>query len=104
MTRRKGMDRRDFVTTAGAAAAAVALGPTILIKPPQKTLKIIQWSHFLPAYEPWFDKDAKSWGTLKGVVATVDHIAPADLTTLAKPVVPALQGLALIPFLAPPGA
>ena len=42
MTRRKGMDRRQFVTTAGAAAAAVAFGPTILIKRAQKTLKIMQ--------------------------------------------------------------
>ncbi len=42
MTRRKGMDRREFVTTTGAAAAAVALGPTILIRRTQKTLKIMQ--------------------------------------------------------------
>src|SRR5216117_1307630 len=45
ITRRKGMDRLQFVTTAGAAAAAVALGPTILIKRPQKSLKIMKWLH-----------------------------------------------------------
>ena len=71
MTRRKGMDRREFVTTAGAAAAAAALGPNILIKRPQKTLKIMQWSHFVPAYDAWFDKYAKDWGTQKGVEVTV---------------------------------
>src|SRR3989440_567665 len=48
MTKRKGLNRREFVRTAGAAAMAAALGPTILIPRRQKTLKIIQWSHFDP--------------------------------------------------------
>src|SRR3989440_1998482 len=104
MTRRKGMDRRQFVTTAGAAAAAVALGPTILIKRPQKSLKIMQWSHFVPAYDAWFDKYAKDWGTQKGVEVTVDHIALADLTTRANAEVAAQQGHDLFQFLSPPGA
>src|SRR2546423_1562776 len=92
MTRRKGMDRREFVTTAGVAAAAAVLGPTILIKRSQKTLKIIQWSHFVPAYDAWFDKYAKDWGTAKGVEVTVDHISLADLTTRANAEVAAQHG------------
>src|SRR6266481_5990289 len=104
MAKRKGMDRRQFVTTTGAAAAALALGPTILIKRPQKTLKIMQWSHFVPAYDTWFDKYAKDWGTQKGVEVTVDHIALADLTTRANAEVAAQQGHDLFQFLSPPGA
>src|SRR5438270_8008380 len=104
MTRRKGLDRRRFVTTAGAPAAAVGLGPTILIKPPQKTLKIIQWSHFVPAYDSWFDKYAKDWGMAKSVEVTVDHISLADLTTRANAEVAAQQGHDLFQFLSPPGA
>src|SRR3989441_4469198 len=104
MTRRKGMDRREFVTTTGAAAAAVALGPTILTKRPQKTLKIIQWSHFVPAYDVWFDRYGKAWATAKGVEVTVDHIALADLTTRANAEVAAQQGHDLFQFLSPPGA
>src|SRR2546423_9234935 len=104
MTRRKGMDRREFVTTAGAAAVVAALGPTILIRRPQKTLKIIQWSHFVPAYDAWFDKYAKDWGTHKGVEVTVDHISLADLTTRANAEVAAQQGHDLFQFLSPPGA
>src|SRR2546421_429321 len=45
MTKRNGMDRREFVTTTAGAAVAAALGPTIHIRRPQKTLKILQWSH-----------------------------------------------------------
>src|SRR2546426_911040 len=104
MTKRKGLDRREFVTTAGTAALAAALGPTILIRRAQKTLKIIQWSHFVPAYDVWFDRYAKDWGTAKGVEVTVDHIALADLTTRANAEVAAQQGHDLFQFLSPPGA
>src|SRR5258705_10703569 len=104
MAKRKGMDGRQFVRTTGAAAAAAVLGPTIWLKRQQKTLKIIQWSHFVPAYDAWFDKYAKDWGTQKGVEVTVDHIALADLTTRANAEVAAQQGHDLFQFLSPPGA
>src|SRR6267142_2491690 len=104
MAKRKGMDRRQFVRTTGSATAAAVLGPTIWIKRQQKTLKIIQWSHFVPAYDAWFDKYAKDWGTAKGVEVTVDHIALADLTTRANAEVAAQQGHDLFQFLSPPGA
>ncbi|HEV8303562.1 MAG TPA: twin-arginine translocation signal domain-containing protein, partial [Gemmatimonadales bacterium] len=108
MGKRKGMDRRQFVRTTGAAAAAAALGkgggPTIWIKRQQKTLTILQWSHFVPAYDAWFDKYAKDWGTAKGVAVTVDHISLADLTTRANAEVAAQQGHDLFQFLSPPGA
>src|SRR6267142_568004 len=104
MAKRKGMDRREFVTKTGAAAAAVALGPTIWVTRQQKTLKILQWSHFVPSYDAWFDKYAKDWGTAKGVEVTVDHIALADLGTRANAEVAAQQGHDLFQFLSPPGA
>src|SRR5947208_8701055 len=104
MTKRKGIDRRKFVTATGTAVAASALGPTIRIKRPEKTLKILQWSHFVPSYDVWFDKYAKDWGTAKGVDVTVDHIALADLGTRANAEVAAQQGHDLFQFLSPPGA
>src|SRR5256884_4388209 len=106
MTKRKNIDRRDFVTTTTGVALAAALGggPTIRIKRPQKTLKILQWSHFVPSYDVWFDKYAKDWGTAKGVDVTVDHIALADLGTRANAEVAAQQGHDLFQFLSPPGA
>src|SRR5436309_4053271 len=104
MTQQNGMDRRAFVTTTAGAAVAAALGPTIHIRRPQKTLKIIQWSHFVPAYDVWFDRYAKEWGTAKGVEVTVDHIALADLTTRANAEVAAQQGHDLFQSLSPPGA
>src|SRR5947209_9008193 len=104
MTQRKRMDRREFVTTATGAAVAAALGPTVWIKRAQKTLKILQWSHFVPSYDVWFDKYAKDWGTGKGVDVTGDHISLADLGTRANAEVAAQQGHDLFQFLSPPGA
>ena len=104
MTKRMSIDRREFVTTTAGVAVAAALGPTIHIRRPQKTLKILQWSHFVPSYDVWFDKYAKEWGTAKGVEVTVDHIALADLGTRANAEVAAQQGHDLFQFLSPPGA
>ena len=104
MTKRTKIDRREFVTTTAGVAAAAALGPTIRIKRPEKTLKILQWSHFVPSYDVWFDKYAKDWGTAKGVDVTVDHIALADLGTRANAKVAAQQGHDLFQFLSPTAA
>src|SRR3989449_1640442 len=106
MTKRKSIDRREFVTTTTGVALAAALGggPTIRINRPQKTLKILQWSHFVPSYDAWFDKYAKDWGTAKGVEVTVDPIALADRGTRANAEAAAQQGHDLFQFLSPPGA
>src|SRR5258708_26722266 len=104
MTKGEGLDGGEFGTGAGAAAVAAALGPTIVIRRRQKTLKILQWSHFVPTYDAWFDKYAKDWGTAKGVAVTVDHIALADLTTRANAEVAAQQRHDLFQLLSPPGA
>ena len=37
-------------------------------------LSILQWSHFVPQYDTWFDPFAKAWGDDVGVDVTVDHI------------------------------
>jgi hypothetical protein len=37
-------------------------------------LRILTWSHFIPAYDTWFDKMAKEWGDKNGVKVRVDHI------------------------------
>src|SRR5262245_53519921 len=61
-------------TTAPAAAAPAAA------KNLGGELKILQWSHFVPAYDTdFFDPWAQEWGTKNNVKVTVDHIALAQL-------------------------
>jgi multiple sugar transport system substrate-binding protein len=43
------------------------------------SLRILQWSHFIPAYDVWFDKMAKEWGDKNGVKVRVDHIPHLEI-------------------------
>ena len=65
-------------TTAASGAVASAGAPKL-----SGTLSIVQWSHFVPAYDVFFDKWAKDWGVKNGVDVRVDHVAIADLPARA---------------------
>src|ERR1700746_1496311 len=106
----KGVSRRDFIKIAGAGSlAAGALGPAFLFPErtaaQQKTLKILQWSHFVPAYDTWFDGTfAKQWGEKHNTNVVVDHINLVDLPARAASEVSAKKGHDLFMFLSPPAA
>src|SRR5437667_1628124 len=86
--------RRSFLKGAVAATAAVAAGPTILVRDARAAgqLKILQWSHFVPAYDKWFDPWAKEWGGKNGVWWSVDHVGFADVVPRATAEVAAQSG------------
>ena len=48
-----------------------------------KTLSIVQWSHFVPEYDKWFDNFAKDWGSKNKIAVTVDHIPVANVAARA---------------------
>ena len=76
-------------TTAGAAPTTAAAKPTAAAAAPTTApaaskalggdLSILQWNHFVPAYDTWFDKWSTDWGTKNKVNVTVDHINGLDL-------------------------
>jgi len=103
------LTRRDFVKAAGAAALAAAGAASGLVpraaRAQQKTLKIIQWSHFIPAYDKWFDGTfCKQWGEKNDTHVTVDHIAIGEINARAAAEVSAQKGHDLFMFLSPPAA
>src|SRR5882724_8343773 len=106
----KGVSRRDFIKIAGTGGiAAGALGPAFLFPEraaaQQKTLKILQWSHFVPAYDTWFDGTfAKQWGEKHNTNVVVDHINLVDINTRAASEAQAKKGHDLFMFLSPPAA
>lgn len=43
------------------------------------SLSILQWSHFVPSHDEWFDQFVQEWGEANGVTVSVDHINTADI-------------------------
>jgi multiple sugar transport system substrate-binding protein len=77
--------RRRFLRTAGGGLAGASLLTMLEARkaPAQirgTTLRILQWSHFIPAYDAWFDNQfVKAWGDKVGVKVRVDHIPHLEL-------------------------
>ncbi len=118
--RAQALSRRDFLRLAGLATAVTAAGcragtPGPGPPPPASTfasptvklsgdLKIVQWSHFVPRHDRWFDPFAQAWGREVGVNVTVDHINQAEIPAKAASEIQARQGHDLIEFIFPPSS
>jgi multiple sugar transport system substrate-binding protein len=102
--------RRTFTKLAGSGALGAGLGGPAFLFPEraeaqQKTLKIIQWSHFVPAWDTWFNGTyTKEWGQKNNTNVTVDNINLVDLPARAASEVSAKKGHDLFMFLSPPAS
>ena len=116
--RGSGLTRRDLVKRGAAGAFAISMfggladsphafaGP---LKFKNKQLKgdlsIMQWAHFVPAYDQWVDNTyIKQWGEKNDVQVKIDHINNALLPAAASSEVSAQKGHDLFQFLFPPSA
>lgn len=97
--------RRRFIAVAGAAGLAASVGPFIITRPARaasRTLKILQWSHFVPAYDTWFDNTyTKRWGEKNDTEVIVDHVGILAINSRAAAEVSAQSGHDLFMFLWP---
>lgn len=108
MSKRSKVSRRSFIKAAGVGAAGLGAG---LILPhharaqKKKTLKILQWNHFVPAFDKWFNGTyIKQWGDKNDTEVTVDNVDVKAVNARAASEVSAQQGHDLFLFLAPPAA
>jgi ABC-type glycerol-3-phosphate transport system substrate-binding protein len=122
MSGRGFLSRRQFLTLAAMTAATAACGggdgggdgaaPQASLPAPSPTftdpasrlsgeLRILLWSHFVPAHDKWFDPFAKEWGNQVGVNVTVDHINNAEIPARTAAEIQARQGHDLIQYIAP---
>ena len=78
------VNRRTFLRTTGAGVTAGSIATMLSARqaPAQikgTTLRLLQWSHFVPAYDVWFDQFVKEWGDKNGVRVRVDRIPHLEL-------------------------
>jgi multiple sugar transport system substrate-binding protein len=94
------LTRRELIKKAGTGAAALGVAPYSFAGPLKfkgrelkGDLSIIQWVHFVPAYDDWFDKTwCPQWGQENDVQVNVEHINNTLLDTRAAAEVAAGSG------------
>jgi multiple sugar transport system substrate-binding protein len=65
-------------------------------------LHILQWSHFVPRYDEWFDGFAADWGDANNVDVTVDHIDLAQLIPSLTAAIDAGEGPTMVELVIAP--
>ncbi len=107
--------RRTMLKGAGAASLAALAMPifrgsggaaAMRQTPPTRdisgtSLSLLQWSHFVPSYDKWFDAFVKEWGEANGVTTQVDHINTADVPATLASEISAGEGHDLVEHIVP---
>ena len=70
----------------------------------QTEISLLQWSHFVPRYDEWFDAYAEEWGEENGVSVRVDHVNITELPPALTAAIEAGEGHTIIEMLFPPTA
>ena len=98
--------RRKFIKAVGTGLFATGIGANIIpgrARAAKKTLKIVQWVHFVPAYDEWFNgKYIREWGAKNDTEVIVDNIHTAGIPARASAEVSAQKGHDLFLFNWPP--
>lgn len=100
--------RRGFIKSASLQAALVLgaglTGPRGAAAAP-RTLKILQWIHYVPEYDLWFNETyAREWGEKNDTRVIVDNVVMTAINDVAAREIAARRGHDLIMFLLPPSS
>jgi multiple sugar transport system substrate-binding protein len=105
------VSRRDFLslTGAGLSVGLAGRGPFFIFpqssKVRQKKLRILQWKHFVPGYDSWFDDVfAKEWGQKHDTDVIIHHVPFWEINAHAIAEVKAGIGHDLVMFPSPPAS
>ena len=96
----------ELLKAGGAAALAAGVAPSIIIprraRAQQKTLKILQWKHFVPSYDEWFNGTyVKEWGEQNDTEVIVDNVGLGESAAGRRPRLRRRQGHDLVMLLTP---
>ena len=67
-------------------------------------ISLLQWSHFVPRYDEWFDGYAAEWGEANGVGITVDHVNFTELFSTLAAEIDAGDGHSIVEVLFSPAS
>src|SRR5229473_2131811 len=94
------ISRRKLIQVAGIGAAALSLPKKG--RAAKKTLRILQWNHFVPGYDKWFNGQyVKEWGEKNDTEVIVDNVGIPAINPTAAAEVSAKKGHDLFMFLWP---
>src|SRR5229473_3232458 len=94
------ISRRKLIQVAGIGAAALSLPKKG--RAAKKTLRILQWNHFVPGYDKWFNGQyVKEWGAKNDTEVIVDNVGIPAINSTAAAEVAARKGHDLFLFLWP---
>lgn len=100
----KGISRRELLHRVGSCILGAGLiAPRWSGAAKPRTLKILQWNHFVPAFDQWFkDVYIREWGDRNDTQVIVDTVEMTSVNNLAAAEVAAKRGHDLVMFLLPP--
>ncbi len=104
-TPKRPITRRNVIKRAAAFGLAASVGPFIIPRPAKaaKTLKILQWVHFVPRYDKWFNETyVKEWGKKNDTEVIVDNISIAQINARGAAEASAQKGHDMFMFNWPP--
>lgn len=64
------------------------------------SLSILQWQHFVPVFDTWFEQFLNEWGEANGVTVTLDRINTADVPAAFAAEISAGQGHDIVEHIA----
>lgn len=98
--------RRHFLTGAGLVTAA-GMAPGLLrpARAATKVLRIMQWNHFVPAFDEWFNKTfIKEWGERNDTEVIVTNVGMTAIEARAAAEIKKGHGHDICMFLSPPAS
>jgi multiple sugar transport system substrate-binding protein len=105
MAKSNRISRRNLIKAAGVGAVALGTGlgtQAARAQGKKKTLRILQWNHFVPGYDKWFNNTyIKEWGDKNDTQVTVDNVGIPAINSTAAAEVAAKKGHDLFMFLSP---
>ena len=89
-----GLPRRKLLQLAGAAGLGTALGlGRRVYGQGKKQLRILQWNHFVPGYDRWFNGPfIQKWGEENDTQVLVDNVGVTGINSLAASEASAAKG------------